>query len=51
MSKWLWIAVGFACMASATLWQPHFGRELMVCGFVALVVAGGIYFREWVERR
>jgi hypothetical protein len=51
MTKWLWVAVGFACMAAATLWQPPFGRELMVCGLAAFVVAGGIYFRERVERR
>ena len=51
MSKWLWGVVGFACLASATLWQPPFGRELTVCGLVALVVAGGIYFREREERR
>jgi len=51
MSKWLWGAVGFACLASATLWQPPFGRELTVCGLVALVVAGGIYFLKRVERR
>ena len=25
-------------MASATVWQPPFGRELMVCGLIALVV-------------
>ena len=51
LSKWLWGVVGFACLASATLWQPPFGRELTVCGLVALVVAGGIYFLERVERR
>jgi hypothetical protein len=51
MSKWLWSAVGFAAMVSATLWQPLFGRELMVCGLVALVVGGSIYFRERMERR
>jgi hypothetical protein len=51
MSKWLWSAVGSVCIASATLWQPPFGRELTVCGLVALVVAAGIYVRERVERR
>jgi hypothetical protein len=51
MGKWLWSAVGGGCMASAMLWQPPFGRELMVCGVVALVVAAGIYFRESLERR
>jgi len=51
MGKWLWSAAGFACIASATLWQPPFYRELMACGLVALMVAGGSYFRERVERR
>jgi hypothetical protein len=51
MAKWLWSAVGSACLASAALWQPPFGRELMVCGLVALVVAGGSYVRERAERR
>jgi len=50
MSKWLWVAVGAGCMTAAMLWQPPFGRELMICGLVTLVVGGGIYFRE-PERR
>jgi hypothetical protein len=38
-------------MAAATLWQPAFGRELGVCGLVALIVAAGIYVREHEQRR
>jgi hypothetical protein len=51
MRKWLWSAAGFLCIASAALWQPPSGRELTICGLVALVVAAGIHFRERMGRR
>lgn len=43
-------AVGAASLIAAQLWHPRFGRELVVCGFIALLIAAIQLVREQVQR-